>query len=61
MRDKLRAVPETIPPKLFIQGQGMNLPAEVYHEKTDSRDRCIGAVSHSAICSNYKHAIHNVL
>ena len=39
----------------------MDQSEEAYHDKTNSRDSYFGAISDSAIGSNYKSTINNVL
>ena len=57
-RDKLDGLPERIPPKTLSYRFS---PEEHTHDKTNSRDSYIGAISDSAIGSSYKHTINNVL
>ena len=50
-RDKLDALPERTPPKLSMVR--IDQPEEAYHEKTDSRDSCTGAITDGAARSNH--------
>jgi len=51
-RDKLDAIPERISSQT-IYGSRTDQPEEAYHDKTDSRDSCAGAISDGADGSHY--------
>ena len=39
----------------------MDQPEERYHDQTDSRNSCVGAISNGAVSSNHYHTINDVL
>jgi len=59
-RDRLNALPESIPPETIYVRLWINL-RRADHDKTDFRDSGIATISDGATGSNYKVTIHNLL